>query len=54
MSYEQGFIDALDAVEHYAKKYGVLSEKLRKILEDLREAVKEKRLEKLRYELGLV
>lgn len=52
MQYVLGFIDALAIVEHYFLKY-----KDRRIfwqkLKEIKDAVKERRLELLRYELGL-
>ncbi|MCD6563096.1 MAG: hypothetical protein J7K23_04155 [Thermoproteales archaeon] len=54
MSYEDGFRDAIDLVEHYLRKYNISEEKIRKIIRDLREAITEEKMEKVKMKLGLI
>ena len=54
MSYEQGFLDALKMVRYYIRKYNIQDAIIRKILDDLEEAVTEKRIERLKLELDII
>jgi len=55
-SYEEGFLDALYLVEHLALKTKdkEFIRKVTEITEELKSAVIEKRIDKLRLELGVV
>ena len=53
-SYEEGFRDALDLMEHYLRKRGLLRREVKEILDDLRAAVVDKKIEKIKLELGLL
>lgn len=53
--YEKGFEDALDMVEQKLFDYKMwdILEKIKPVLEEIRSSIREKKIERLKYELGI-
>jgi len=53
MSYQDGFRDCLDVIEHLLVNRGLYNDKIGEIIEELRAAIAEKKIAHIMYELGL-